>query len=207
MDYAVRLKNLPGYDEKIREIFTTDRFFRTVRVHHTGRKGDNPHYHFIISCDYKLPALRMELKKHFTLATGNKHLSIKNWDGNIKAIAYLFHEGTEVDMIRGFSDEELSQAKTINECTQERIKKNAPAKIVEDATTHFIQAKNFRPNRKEIFDFIYDRLRQNGDWLPNKFQFERWELRIQANVRPDQEWRDLKEGLFENWYGSFAYSC
>jgi len=206
MDYAIRLQALSGYDEKIHQIFTSDRFSRFVRVHHTGRKGNNPHYHFVLTCDYKIPALRMELNKHFTLAKGNTHLSIKNWDGNLKAVAYLFHEGTDVDMVREFSDEEISQAKLINDATQERIKKNAPAKIVEDATLHFIQARNFSPRRKEIFDYIYDRLRQNGDWLPNKFQFERWELRIQANVRPDQEWRTMKENLFECWYGSFSYS-
>lgn len=203
--FAIRIQALTDYNQKILEIFTTDRFSRTVRVHHTGRKGNNPHFHIVVDCDYKMPALRMELKKHFTLAKGNTHLSVKRWDGDIKAVAYLFHEGTDVDMVRGFTPEELSQARLINEATQERIKKNAPAKIVEDATEYFKNIHNFAPSRKDVFDFIYDRLRCNGDWLPNKFQFERWEFRIQANVRTDQSWRTLKENLFESWYGNFTY--
>lgn len=205
MSYAIRLQNYPTYDEKVQTIFSSDRFNRTIRVHHTGRKKDNPHWHLLVECDYKKPALRAELKKHFTLATGNKHISIKDWDGNIKATAYLFHEGTEPDLIRNFTQEEIDNARQMNTQVQATIKSNAPVKIIQDAVDYFTEQGNYTPHQKHIFDFVYDRLRSSGDWLPNKFQFERWAVRIQATLRPDKEWREYKTELYESWYGQCAY--
>lgn len=179
MDYAIRLQALDGYDGKISTLLSSDRFHRTIRIHHTGKKGDNPHYHMLITTDYKQPALRAEFKKHFTLATGNRHLSIKKWDGNIKALAYLFHEGTQPTDIKGFLDEELELAREINTQVKEVIKKNAPAQVVEEATEYF---RGKTPGAIQIFSYIYDRYKNSGDWLPNKYQFERYIHRIQANL-------------------------
>ena len=60
--FALRIQALDGYDTIMKEVFTTDRFPRHIRVHHTGKKGDNPHYHLLICTDYKQQALRAELK-------------------------------------------------------------------------------------------------------------------------------------------------
>lgn len=197
MDYALRIQALDGYASTMEKVFSTDRFSRTIRIHHTGKKGDNPHYHLLITTDYKQDALRKELKKHFTLATGNKHLSIKNWDGSQQAVAYLYHEGTTPDMIRGFTQEELSQAQDINHAVKERVKQNAPSKIVEEATAYF-QGKT--PYDKDVFCWIFKRLAQNGDWLPNKFQVERWILRIQANLRTGYELDKWIERQYLMWF-------
>ena len=114
MDYVLRLQALDGYSSKFDDVFS-DRFTRVLCVHHTGKKGDNPHYHFCFTTDYKKDALRKYLKGHFDLATGNKHLSLKDWDGDQKACSYLFHEGTPLVMSRGFSEKEIEDFKRINE--------------------------------------------------------------------------------------------
>jgi len=179
MEYAVRLQALDGYDGKISTLLSGDRFHRTIRIHHTGKKGDNPHYHLLITTDYKQPALRAEFKKHFTLASGNRHLSIKKWDGNIKALAYLFHEGTQPTDIRGFTSEELVSAQELNTQVQSAIKKNAPVQVVQQATDFF---KGKSPGPLQIFSYLYDHYHSTGEWLPNKYQFERYIHRIQANL-------------------------
>jgi hypothetical protein len=179
MNYALRIQALDGYSSIMESLFSGDRFSRSIRIHHTGKKGDNPHYHLLITTDYKHPALRMELKRHFTLAKGNRHMSIKVWDGNIRAISYLFHEGTEPDLIRGFNEPELQQAKELNKLVKAEIKKNSPAQIVEEATDYF-QGQN--PSPVQLFSYIYDRYKSAGDWLPNKYQFERYIHRILANL-------------------------
>jgi len=198
--YAIRIQALDGYDKIMNEVFTTERFPRRIRVHHTGKKGDNPHYHLLICTDYKNQALRAELKKYFKLSKGNKHLSIKTWDGNIKAVAYLFHEGTEPDLIKGFTDEELKTAREINRQVKETIKKNAPAQIVQDCTDYFIGDPSLRCTRRSIFEYIFKRLDENGDWLPNKFQFDRWYVRIMCNVLDGDRKKQWIESMYDDWY-------
>lgn len=202
MDYALRIQALDGYSKIMEDLFGGDRFSRTIRIHHTGKKGDNPHYHMCITTDYKQDALRKELKKYFTLAKGNKHISIKNWDGNIKAVAYLFHEGTQPDMIRGFTDEEITTAQEINTQVKTKIKDNAPCKVVAEATEYF--SGRTPPTQIQIFSYIYDRYKATGDWLPNKYQFERYITRVQANLAetPEQIYDHKKQLLMQ--YGLSA---
>ena len=202
MDYVIRLQQLDGYQQEFSNVFNS-RFTRVLCVPHTGKKGDNPHYHFAVTCDYKQQALRAHLKKHFTKGRGNRHVSIKVWDGGDKACSYMFHEGTEPLMKIGFSDRQIEDFKMMNERIQTDIKKNAPAKIVEDATEHF-WGKN--PSHATIFMWIMNRLRANGDWLPNKYQMDRWILRIEANVRTDTEWKSFLINLYEGWYGNFTFT-
>lgn len=181
MDYALRIQALDGYSAKMETLFSGDRFTRTIRIHHTGKKGDNPHYHLLITTDYKQPALRAELKKHFNLASGNKHLSLKIWDGNSKALSYLYHEGTTPDLIRGFNEPELNQAQEVNSLVKAQIKKNAPATVVQLATEYFL-SKSQKPQATQIFSYLYDHYHANGEWFPNRYQFERYITRIQANL-------------------------
>lgn len=207
MEYVLRLQALDGYKDKFDDVFHS-RFTRVLCVHHTGRKGDNPHYHFCLTTDYNKQALRVYLKKHFNLATGNKHLSLKDWDGDTKACSYLFHEGTEPVMNRGFTQQEIDTFKTINEGIKKEIKKNAPAKIVEDATEYFTpiqQSRKYRVSHKEIFIWIMNRLRENGDWLPNKYQMDRWIARIQANIFDDREFESWLKDTYEMWYGQCSW--
>lgn len=201
MEYAIRIQALDGYDTIIQTLLESDRFSRTIRVHHTGKKKDNPHYHLLLTTDYKQQALRAEMKKHFTKASGNKHLSIKQWDGNIKAVAYLFHEGTIPDCIKNFTDEELTIASEINTQVQAKIKANASAKIIQDATDFFRARNNCTPVDQAVFQYIFIRLKLNGDYLPCRQQYERWTMRIQANLRDEGQYYDYMHKIFADWYG------
>lgn len=202
MNYALRLQAHDGYRDMFSTVFN-DRFTRILCLPHAGRAGNNPHYHFVFTCDYKAPALRMYLKKYFTQGKGNRHLSLKTWDGDTKACSYMFHEGTEPILRTGFSDTELENFKALNEGIKRAIKKNAPAQIVADATEHF---KGKDPDHQLLFKWIMLRLRANGDWLPNKYQMDRWIMRIQANLKDDVQYGSYLKRLYESWYGEYSWT-
>lgn len=169
MDYVLRLQALDGYQAKFDTVFN-DRFSRVLCVHHTGRKGDNPHYHFCFTTDYKKQALRVYLKGHFDLAKGNRHLSLKDWDGSDKACSYLFHEGTSEIMCKGFSDDQLTSFKEKN--TEVQAKMVRPNMVVDRAVEILVQ-KTGSPSKRDMFNVLFDIYKDSGEWLPNKFQWER----------------------------------
>jgi len=186
MDYVLRLQALDGYSAKFDEVFG-DRFSRLLCVHHLGKKRDNPHYHFCITTDYKSAALRTYLKGHFNLAKGNRHLSLKPWDGNHKACSYLFHEGTEPLMCRGFSPEEIKLFQETNDVIQSKMVK--PNMIVDKAVEIFQAVKGDRllwiPDKREIFIQVMNIYKHSGEWLPNKFQIDRVINKIRSDLSTD----------------------
>jgi len=98
-----------------------------VAVKHQGSKGENPHYHMVIRTDIEQQTFRKRMKKNFPDGKGNAHMSIKGWDGNDKALSYLFHEETtdkdaELIVIKGITSERLEFFRTMNLDVQEKIK-------------------------------------------------------------------------------------
>lgn len=215
MDYVLRLQALDGYSAKFNDVFT-DRFSRVLYVHHTGKKGDNPHYHFCFTCDYKKDALRKYFKGHFNLATGNKHLSLKDWDGSVRACAYLYHEGTQVTNFRGFTDQEIEEFKMINKDVKSKQVK-IPAileKVIERKRNYKVYDHDFSKDsfyqpdlvneKRDIFLLIMDELRKSGDWIPNKFQMERYINRVQmALVDTPVDFRRYTNDLYNEWFARF----
>lgn len=210
-DYAVRLQALDGYQAKFDDVFG-DRFSRLIYVHHTGKKGDNPHYHFCLTCDYNnRDTLSRYLKRHFTLSKGNKHISVKNWDGNPDACAYLFHEDTPVTNVRGFTDEEYKQFFTRNE----QVKKSQvklPV-LLERVMTNILGHEMYvlnghysKPNdeRRMIFMEIMKEIRRTSDWVPNRFQMERYinKVRLMLN-NSDVSFKLFCSELYEEYFGRF----
>lgn len=199
MDYVLRLQALDGYQAKFETVFG-DRFSRVLCVHHTGRKGDNPHYHFCITTDYKRQALRAYLKGHFDLAKGNRHLSLKEWDGRDEACSYLFHEGTTELMCRGFSDAQLTSFKEKN--TEVQAKMVRPNMVVDCAVEILVQ-KTGSPSKRDIFNVLFDIYKDSGEWLPNKFQWERVinKVRLElAKVRGPVALTLLKNEMFNELF-------
>ena len=196
MDYVLRLQALDGYQAKFDDVFS-DRFKRVLCVHHTGKKGDNPHYHFCLTTDYKKDALRKYLKGHFDLATGNRHLSLKDWDGDKKACSYLFHEHTEELIVKGFTPDEINEFKIDNDIVQSKMVK-APT-IVKLCVEHF-KEKGRSVDKKEIFTHMIKLYRKNGEWIPNRFQADR----LITKIRSDLAQTDAQEALFiQNLYNEY----
>ena len=215
MNYVLRLQALDGYQAKFADVFT-DRFSRVLYVHHTGKNGDNPHYHFCFTCDYRKDALRKYLKGHFDLASGNKHLSLKDWDGSIRACAYLYHEGTSVSNLRGFTNAELEEFSTINrDVKQSQVK--IPAileKVVKRLTQMKVYGHKHDPgayyiqdvcsDHRNIFNLILDECRKSNDFVPNKFQMERYinKVRLMMTTKPS-DYRKFEHELYYQYFPNY----
>jgi len=200
MDYVLRLQALDGYHSLFETAFGP-RFTRVLAVHHTGRKSDNPHYHFCLTCDYKIQALRVHLKKIFNLARGNRHLSLKTWDGNTKACSYLFHDGTDPVMVRGFTPAEIEFFKSDNDIVQAKMVK-APTivKMCVDYFSTFPQEEKVF-NKRDIFTHMIQLYRSNGEWIPNRFQAQRLLTKIESDLcQTSQDERIFINNLYWEYF-------
>ena len=211
--YVLRIDDREGY----RNIITSyanesegafkmfKRFSKFIVCIHSGKTGENTHYHFAIVTDYKLQALRAQLKLIFDKGKGNGHMSLKSWDDNPKAISYMFHEGEDCIVVnKGFTPKEIEDAKTVCKDIKEAVKANSPNNICKVIVDKLLE-KNIDSNNKRMICFhIWDHLQEKGDWFPNKFQLERWIsmiqcLMVQCSSNPDANWKALKE----RWYLDF----
>lgn len=206
--FAIRLKRCENYDQLLQETFYAKRFSKVLGVTHTGKNENNPHYHIMVDTDYTQQALRKHLQTIFTLGKGNGHISIKIFDGARKGYSYVFHEhersGFEVVLNRGFTGGELEEFKTMHLQIIENIKDNTPMKMLERVCENLIKEK---PNKwryywDDIAYLIWDDLKARGAWMPNKFQLERYILKVteMLTTPESRQWQCWKEQIMEHYF-------
>lgn len=175
-NYYIRVTDNPGYEGRIRSVMHQTETM--LGVFHTGKQGNNPHWHFAISCDVRnKEALRARLRKEWSVP---KSISIREWDGERKALCYLFHEkekGTfKVVAQKGYTDEEVEEYKKEsytkgprNEdgSTKKKKEKSFSEKMVEDAL------EEFKPVRKAPNHWWYE----GTERRINKEDVMRWVIR------------------------------
>lgn len=109
--YAIRLADLEGYRDLV-PLVEGDGVAKLLALGHKGGEGDNPHIHICVEYTkaIKIDTLRARMKTVFTKGKGNGHISVKKWDGNEKALSYLFHEETS-DIVHnvGYTEEDISR--------------------------------------------------------------------------------------------------
>lgn len=124
--YCVRVDARDGYLDKIAALTICPDYIAMVAVKHLGKTGENPHYHLVVKTQVKDQAFRVRMKKVFDMGKGNAHMSIKNWDGSIDAISYLFHENDGDDVIvcrKNITDETIEKARERNRDVKEKVEK------------------------------------------------------------------------------------
>lgn len=186
--YAIRIDDREGYKELLTTFFTEVDYKDVLIVSHSGRTGENIHYHICVSTTLKSQALRKRLKVVFTLGKGNGHMSLKDWDGNEKALSYMFHED-EATIIynKTYSTDDISRFKEINATVQADIKNNSPNTIVSKVVTDLLENPKRYRDHKSIFFAISTIIYENGDFFPNKFQMDRWITKVQMLLCQDDE--------------------
>lgn len=171
--YCVRVDAIDGYGEKIRLLPLCADYVSIVGIKHKGSKGDNPHYHLVVKTDVRDQAFRVRLRKVFDQGSGNRHMSIKPWDGNIDAISYLFHEEPEGELViqHNVSDETITKARARNEEVQKKMAdaRQRASYLIEDDLYERYKANGKKPDRLEIAtDMVLYALRSNK-YVPNDF--------------------------------------
>lgn len=114
--FCVRVDALDGYQDKILMLHTCTDYKSIVAMKHRGSKGENQHYHLVIQTQVQSQAFRVRMRKVFDAGKGNGHMSIKPWDGNNDALAYLFHEDEESVLLvqHNVSDETIAKCRARN---------------------------------------------------------------------------------------------
>lgn len=151
--FFIRLQKLETYPEKLLEFSRLDWVLSMLCVEHNGESSDpNPHYHFTLSTEpLLLPTLRARLNRIFDSAKGNGHLSIKPWDGEIQANAYMFHESPDGApyINKGYTDEQLDTFRSYNNTVQ-TIRSQKPT------LTNMITRNLLRQYTEEQFVYTLD---------------------------------------------------
>jgi len=157
-----------------------------VAVKHRGASGENEHYHMVIKTDVKDQAFRVRMKKVFDKGKGNAHMSIKNWDGNIDAISYLFHEDEDAQLVvqHNVTDETILKARERNREVQtkmEAAKKRASWTIEAELLEHYMTTKQ-SPDLHEIArDIVLHALRMDK-YVPNDYLLKAMASKIQFKL-------------------------
>lgn len=180
---------MDGYKQKMMNLTVNPDYTSLIAVKHLGKSGENEHYHMVVKTDVKAQAFRVRMKNVFNSAKGNQHMSIKNWDGNIDAISYLFHEdregyATPIIARKEVSDETIEKAKRRNNDVQTKIaqaKGRASWTIEEELLENYIKTKQ-SPNLHEIArDIVLHALRMDK-YVPNDFLLKAMASKIQFKL-------------------------
>jgi len=191
MNYEIRIQGLNGYDEKIIKVFSSERFFKTIRITcNNSNTKYKPYYILLVTCNYKQPALRQLLKKHFNSSSGKEHVSIKNWDGNLNTVYKLFGENVKLDMIRSIERDAIERVQRFNKSVADKV--TTEQSVTETCFTKHI----LEPSDEYIFHCIMDIIRNTNEQFLNKTEMENLIVRIQANVRDDNSWEKYKNNLY-----------
>jgi len=168
--YCVRVQAQEGYGDKIAAMPMNSDYVALLSVKHIGSTKENPHYHIVVKTNVQPQAFRVRMKKLFPDGKGNGHMSIVPWDGDDKALSYLFHE--EPDVVphsrKGITDEYIEKLRLLNRDVQVQValaKGKASHTLQEDAYLHF--SKNKLPaDSVAIGKFMILHALRSGKYVP-----------------------------------------
>lgn len=209
--FSLRLDEKQDYKDLILQMEDMGEMFV---IQHKGKKKNNPHFHFAIKTDVKKDAYRKRLKKIFTKGSGNGHMSLKDWDGEMLYIQYLCHEAKDINELKeniiidtiGYDDATLVELLARSRNVVENMKANNPTNVVMLIIDRLTKENVMRPSRGLLFHMIMDWYgKQEGKWFPNRFQIDNYITYIMGQMARitdapsggDEEWNKFKEGL---WY-------
>lgn len=198
---AIRLDDREGYADEIPTWIKKVNATKALVVKHTAQQGENIHYHMCLTIpNMKVNAIRMNLGRHFTKGKGNTHHSVKEWDGDERALSYLFHdEYHKIITSLAYSKDDIERFKENSDNIKDDLKKNGTintlCKAVEKLRERY--PNRYRHEKQDICDAIWDVLKEQGNWYPNKFQLERWIMKVQADTAENEhDWECVKK----QWY-------
>lgn len=163
--------------------------YRSMMVgYHHGDKNGAPHAHIclILSSELQKQSLDTRMKKLFGVE--KQQYSSKVWDGDRKAMSYLYHdaEGEVVNMM-GLTDEEVEGLKTLNRDIQKVVAVNkgkASHRVVEYVMEKWMSGGGVSWTRWEIGDCILRAVSEGQFYDPGDMLLERYinEIELKMNA-------------------------
>jgi len=197
---CVRVQAYDGYAEKIRSLTFCEDYTGLLAVRHGGLKGENPHYHIVVRTTIQEQTFRKRMKTMFPDGKGNKHMSIVPWDGNDKALSYLFHEDPDVAVIvrKGITDDHEARLRAQNLQIKDLVKtakQKASWTLEEDAYTYFKELKENRPVKITVLhigEYIILHALRSGKYMPQPWLLKSMAIKVQfrlleGNVGAEEE--------------------
>lgn len=200
--YCVRVQALDGYVDRISALILHSDYTAVLSVKHKGKSGENPHYHIVLRTAIKAQAFRVRMKSVFHEGKGNQHMSIRPFDGDDKALSYLFHEdrATPVVARKGITDEYLDKIKQLADEIGAKVtqaKTKSAHTLFDDALVHFGKSN---PSPLAVSRIPDETI---GEWMilyalrEGKYSPEPWRLRamvlkckfylLKGNVAAEEE--------------------
>lgn len=181
----MRVDALDGYGEKLPLLALNTDYQSMIAVKHKGKNGENPHFHIVVRTEVAGQAFRVRMRKVFDQGKGNRHMSIKPWDGNNDAISYLFHEdeNTPILVQHNVSDETVAKAKQRNRQVGEIVEasKSKASWLLEAVVFEELKGKPTPPEHYIGQRLIINALR-SGKYVPQPWLIRAMTQRIQFKL-------------------------
>jgi len=170
----MRLDDRENYSLLFDTLKMTEDYDKILGVKHKGNTKENEHYHFVFYTQVKFKAFRARMVKMFDKGKGNAHMSIKPFDGNEDALSYLFHEGGDPVINKGFAPEDIARFRIRNEKVQDEVKKakGKASFLLEEIVYEECKNSKERFTCEEIAFKIYRNAFDGGKYLPNDYQIK-----------------------------------
>lgn len=184
-DYPVEGTMVLSYAKRIEELVKVEDYKSVLAIKHKGEKSSNPHFHIVIGTQVKDQAIRVRLRKVFPEGKGNQHMSIKRWDGNEDALSYLFHEGGDPFVVKGWEQGDLERFKNRNVQVKEAVEKaKGKASYLLEDEVYNVLSKMREPPRDDITiaKAIVRAALSSGKYIPNDFLLRSIVSRIQYRL-------------------------
>lgn len=147
---------------------------RMLAVYHVGEKKDNPHCHFIIELlkEVQKQSFALRIKGLFGVVRSGQY-ACEPWDGRTGAgaMSYLYHEDNEAQIVnKGFTDEEITEAKIANESVQRVLavnKERASNKFVDKAMAHFTDSS---PDTRTLLEYFIKLVKAGEIYWPGEYR-------------------------------------
>lgn len=209
--YHIRVDEYDGYQEYIPGFVR--QFGKGIAVRHSGKKGNNPHFHMCIHTLGSKKELTDAFKEVFNKGKGNKHHFVGELDDRLDSRSYLFHEpNAKVIINHNYTEDEIVTFREMNNAVQASFlttEKVIEMGIEEFRGRHIYPAHHGRDTvnglKFEMFKWIMAVYHQHGKYFPKKYIVEQIINKIRIGVC-EVEMRDPDEVYLQMYNEYFPFN-
>lgn len=195
--YFCRIADLEGYRKLLTDKFISKDITHALALGHKGEHEDNAHIHIALTFAeaIKSDTLRKRFSLLFTLGKGNGHISVKKWDGNDRALSYMFHEETEdIVLSKGYSPEDIEKYKTKDQEVKADYKTNRDNSIFAHTQRVCLANANFSP--AYIIRVYMLELHKRGKMYPGDYKMKNIVETIRSNNDLEKSIQEIVERIY-----------